>query len=133
MRAFLKAADLCASEPERVARFLVDRGYVTTLDYAVQTLKELPYARWREYDPEDTARLRVAWARQAAAGYDGRSRYVGVVCSQVQQRPMRDASIRLDSACSSRRIASSGTPYIVARHGMQKRRSGGNAERKSGK
>jgi len=22
-----------------------------------QTLKELPYARWREYDPEDTARF----------------------------------------------------------------------------
>jgi len=57
LRAVLKANALCASEPERVARFLVDRGYVTTVDYAVQTLKELPYGRWREYDPEDTARF----------------------------------------------------------------------------
>jgi NitT/TauT family transport system substrate-binding protein len=40
-----------------VARFLVDRGYTTGYDYAVQTLKELPYARWREFDPEDTARF----------------------------------------------------------------------------
>ncbi len=57
LRAVLKANALCASQPERVARFLVDRGYVTAHDYAVQTLKELPYGRWREYDPEDTARF----------------------------------------------------------------------------
>ena len=57
LRAILKANAMCASEPERVARFLVDRGYVTGYDSAVQTLKELPYARWRDYDPEDTARF----------------------------------------------------------------------------
>ena len=57
MRAILKANALCASEPERVARFLVDRGYETTYDAAVRTLKEIPYARWRDYDPEDTARF----------------------------------------------------------------------------
>jgi hypothetical protein len=26
-------------------------------DYSLQTLKDLPYARWREYDPEDTIRF----------------------------------------------------------------------------
>jgi NitT/TauT family transport system substrate-binding protein len=57
IRAVLKANALCASEPDRVARFLVDRGYLTTHDYAVQTLKELSYGRWRDYDPEDTARF----------------------------------------------------------------------------
>ncbi len=57
MRAILKANAICASEPERVARLLVDRGYATTYDYAVQMFKELPYARWRDYDPEDTARF----------------------------------------------------------------------------
>lgn len=57
MRAVLKANAICASEPERVARLLVDRGYATTYDYALQTLKELPYARWRDYDPEDSARF----------------------------------------------------------------------------
>jgi NitT/TauT family transport system substrate-binding protein len=57
IRAILKANAICASEPERVARFLVDRGYETTYDAALKTLKEIPYARWREYDPEDTARF----------------------------------------------------------------------------
>jgi NitT/TauT family transport system substrate-binding protein len=56
LRAILKAADLCAAEPERVARSLVDRGFVGRFDYALQALNELPYRAWREYDPEDTVR-----------------------------------------------------------------------------
>src|SRR5262249_31826915 len=56
MRAILRANAICASEPERTARFLVDRKYTGSHDAAVRTLKELPYARWREYDPEDTVR-----------------------------------------------------------------------------
>jgi len=57
LRAFLKATDLCASEPERVARLLVDKGYVKRYDYALQTLRDVPWTRWREYDPEDTVRF----------------------------------------------------------------------------
>jgi len=57
VRAILKAADVCALEPERVAQFLVDRGYVSRYDYALQTMKEVPYGKWREYDPEDTVRF----------------------------------------------------------------------------
>ena len=57
LRAILKAADVCAAEPERVARTLVDRGFAPRYDYAQQTLKEVPYSRWREYDPEDTVRF----------------------------------------------------------------------------
>ena len=57
LRAFLKATDLCASEPERVARLLVDRGHVKRYDYALQTLRDVPWTRWREYDPEDTVRF----------------------------------------------------------------------------
>jgi NitT/TauT family transport system substrate-binding protein len=57
MRATLKANALCASEPERIARFLVERGYEVTYEAAVRTLKEIPYARWRDYDPEDTVRF----------------------------------------------------------------------------
>jgi NitT/TauT family transport system substrate-binding protein len=56
MRAILKAADLCAAQPERVARRLVDRGFAPRYDYALQTLGDVPYDRWREYDPEDTLR-----------------------------------------------------------------------------
>jgi NitT/TauT family transport system substrate-binding protein len=57
MRAILKAADLCGAEPEHVARALVDKRYTARYDYAVQVLKELPYGKWREYDPEDTIRF----------------------------------------------------------------------------
>jgi NitT/TauT family transport system substrate-binding protein len=56
MRAILKAADLCATQPEWVARRLVDRGFTPRYDYALQTLGDVPYDRWREYDPEDTLR-----------------------------------------------------------------------------
>jgi NitT/TauT family transport system substrate-binding protein len=57
MRAILKAADMCAAEPERSAQLLVDGGYAPRLDYASQTLREVPYNRWRDYDPEDTIRF----------------------------------------------------------------------------
>ena len=57
LRAILKAADLCALEPERAARFLVDKGYAQRYDYALQVMKDLPYGKWREYDPEDTVRF----------------------------------------------------------------------------
>jgi NitT/TauT family transport system substrate-binding protein len=57
LRAILKAADVCALEPERAAQFLVDRDYVSRYDYALQTMKDIPYGRWREYVPEDTLRF----------------------------------------------------------------------------
>jgi NitT/TauT family transport system substrate-binding protein len=57
IRAMLKAADLCASEPERAARRLVDGGFVDNYEYALQTLNDNPYAHWRDYDAEDTVRF----------------------------------------------------------------------------
>ena len=57
LRAILKAADVCALEPERAARSLVDRGFTPRYDYALQTMKEVPYDRWRVYDPSDTLRF----------------------------------------------------------------------------
>jgi len=59
LRAILKANDLCAREPERVARFLVDRGYTASFKYALQTMREMAmcYGHWRDYDPEDTLRF----------------------------------------------------------------------------
>jgi NitT/TauT family transport system substrate-binding protein len=57
VRAILKSADICANEPERVARILVDGGHTDQYDYAVQSLRELPYMNWRDYDPEDTVRF----------------------------------------------------------------------------
>jgi NitT/TauT family transport system substrate-binding protein len=57
VRALLKAADICALEPERAAQLLVDKDYVSRYDYAIQTMKDVPYGEWREYDPEDTVRF----------------------------------------------------------------------------
>jgi NitT/TauT family transport system substrate-binding protein len=58
LRAILKATDLCATDPARAARRLVDGGYTPRYDYALEALQEIPYDRWREYDPEDTVRAR---------------------------------------------------------------------------
>jgi NitT/TauT family transport system substrate-binding protein len=57
LRATLKATDLCASDPGRVARSLVDGGFTPRHDYALQTLNDIPYNNWREYDAEDTVRF----------------------------------------------------------------------------
>jgi NitT/TauT family transport system substrate-binding protein len=56
VRAILKTTDLCDSEPERVARAIVDRGFADRYDPLLQTLKDNPY-KWREYDAEDTVRF----------------------------------------------------------------------------
>jgi NitT/TauT family transport system substrate-binding protein len=65
LRAILKATDLCAREPERVAQFLVDEGYAERYDYTLQALQEIPYNRWREYDPEDTVRFHALRLHEA--------------------------------------------------------------------
>jgi NitT/TauT family transport system substrate-binding protein len=57
IRAFLKAADLCASKPEVAARLMVEGGFAKRYEYALQTLTENPYTAWREYDAEDTLRF----------------------------------------------------------------------------
>jgi NitT/TauT family transport system substrate-binding protein len=56
-RAILKSADICANEPEMVARLLVSEGRTKQYDYALQSLRELPFANWRDFDPEDTLRF----------------------------------------------------------------------------
>jgi NitT/TauT family transport system substrate-binding protein len=57
VRAILKAADMCTADPTRVARLLVDGGFTANYSYALQTMNEISYARWREYNPEDTIRF----------------------------------------------------------------------------
>jgi NitT/TauT family transport system substrate-binding protein len=57
VRAIVKATDLCALEPERAAQFLVDKGYAEHYDATLQGVQEIPYDKWREYDPEDTVRF----------------------------------------------------------------------------
>ena len=56
VRAILKANALCATQPEQTARFLVDRGFTASYDHALQTMREIPYARWRDFSAEDSVR-----------------------------------------------------------------------------
>jgi NitT/TauT family transport system substrate-binding protein len=57
LRAILKGADLCAREPERAARVILEKGFTPRYDYALQAIQEISYNQWREYNPEDTVRF----------------------------------------------------------------------------
>jgi NitT/TauT family transport system substrate-binding protein len=57
LRALLTAANLCVSDPAAVARRLVDGGVTRRYDYALQTVGEIHYDKWRDYDAEDTVRF----------------------------------------------------------------------------
>jgi NitT/TauT family transport system substrate-binding protein len=64
-RALLKATDFCVTNPAAAAQRMVDGGFTARYDYAFQTLNEVPYNKWREYDPEDTMRFYSLRLREA--------------------------------------------------------------------
>ena len=57
LRAILKAADVCAAEPEKVARFLAAKLYEPRYPIGLEVMKRAQYSRWREANPEDTLRF----------------------------------------------------------------------------
>jgi NitT/TauT family transport system substrate-binding protein len=57
LRALLKAADLCVSNPQLAARLSVDEGMASSYENALQTLKDARYDAWRSYDAEDAMRF----------------------------------------------------------------------------
>ncbi len=57
LRAFLKAADICAQEPVRAARYIVDKGYEPRYQVAYEVLTQVSYRRWREAHPEHSLRF----------------------------------------------------------------------------
>jgi NitT/TauT family transport system substrate-binding protein len=63
LRAILKATNFCAAEPEQAARLVAAQGY--PYNYALQTMNEIRYARWRDYDAEDTVRFYALRLREA--------------------------------------------------------------------
>jgi NitT/TauT family transport system substrate-binding protein len=63
LRAIAKATNFCAAEPEQAARLVAAKGY--PYDYALQTMNEIRYARWRDYDAEDTVRFYALRLREA--------------------------------------------------------------------
>jgi NitT/TauT family transport system substrate-binding protein len=57
LRAILKATDATARDPQKAARIVVDKGITNNYDFALQTMKDMHYAQWRDFDPEDTIRF----------------------------------------------------------------------------
>jgi NitT/TauT family transport system substrate-binding protein len=57
LRAILKGTNMCAVEPDRAAQLLVEGGRTHQYDLVRRVLKEIPYDRWRDYNPEDTVRF----------------------------------------------------------------------------
>jgi len=56
-RAILKGVDICATDPQRAARFLVEKLYETRYPIGLEVMKSAQYSRWREANPEDTLRF----------------------------------------------------------------------------
>ena len=65
LRAVIKATDLCVTQPEQVAQRIVDGGFTARYDFALQSLKEIQYRKWRDYDAEDTIRFYALRLREA--------------------------------------------------------------------
>jgi NitT/TauT family transport system substrate-binding protein len=63
LRAIAKATNFCAAEPEQAARLVAAKGY--QYDYALQTMNEIRYARWQDFDPEDAVRFYSLRLREA--------------------------------------------------------------------
>jgi NitT/TauT family transport system substrate-binding protein len=57
MRAIFKANEICATQPERAAKFLTERGFASRYEHAIQTLREIPYAKLLTHDPQSTLRF----------------------------------------------------------------------------
>lgn len=59
LRAILRAVDIVARDPVLAAKTLVAMKIRPQAEYEtlVRVLKEIPYGRWREYNPEETVRF----------------------------------------------------------------------------
>ena len=59
LRALMKANDLVAGNPAMAAQLLVDKGIgkASEQKYFTQAFSDIPYDKWRLYNPEDTIRF----------------------------------------------------------------------------
>jgi NitT/TauT family transport system substrate-binding protein len=65
VRAILKGSELCAADPERGARAFLAQGFNFDPEHARQALRELPFGKWRDYNPEETLRFYALRLREA--------------------------------------------------------------------
>ena len=92
LRAILKAADICAAEPESAAQRLVDGGFTERYDYALQTLTELPY--------DQLARVRPRGHDAVLRAAPPRGRHDQVEPERAHRRRHRLALPRTSSSAS---------------------------------
>ena len=65
LRAVLKGADVVAKDPKGSAHSMVGHGFTVNEAYARQSLKEIPYHIWRDFDPADSVRFYALRLREA--------------------------------------------------------------------
>lgn len=65
LRSILKASELCAADADLAAQAYIAQGYNVDPRHARQAIAELPYGRWREYDPAETVRFYALRLREA--------------------------------------------------------------------
>jgi NitT/TauT family transport system substrate-binding protein len=65
LRALVKATDITAHDAALAARTMVDKEYTTKYDFTAQAIREIPYNKWRDYDPTDTLRFYALRLRDA--------------------------------------------------------------------
>lgn len=65
LRALLKASDLCAADPGRALEAYTAMGFSPNAKFAEQALRELPYRRWSDLNPEETLRFYSLRLREA--------------------------------------------------------------------
>jgi NitT/TauT family transport system substrate-binding protein len=67
LRAMLRATDMVAADPAMAARLLVEKGLKPAADEKLmaQAFDEIPYEKWRNYNPEDTIRFYGLRLREA--------------------------------------------------------------------
>jgi NitT/TauT family transport system substrate-binding protein len=85
LRAILKANDIVARNPGLATRTLIEKKVRSESEYrsTLRALTDIPYGRWREYNPEDTVRF-----------YALRMRDIGMIESNPQQFINRHADWR---------------------------------------
>ncbi len=57
LRALLRAADMCATDPARVAKRVSELRGAENYEMALATLRDIPYGKWRDLSAEDTMRF----------------------------------------------------------------------------
>ena len=64
-RAILKGSELCASDPDGSAAAFLSQGFAFDAAYARQAIRELPFGKWRDFNPEETLRFYALRLREA--------------------------------------------------------------------